>query len=551
LRRLLLSLLSLPLAAEEGAPAWRLGPSDFVEYEVRTVTVKEGKESFGAWSARTLHGHDLRAGGAYCPASPACGDLPLLLALQLPGTPLETLDLRDAVAIRLKGGVDATAEGELLHLLGRWRFASRGEDDPRRCRIRGGEATARTTFDPKRGLVTGGRVEIAYERLDEKRGARPKSVAQAWELRLKRVVEHGTNLREEVDKAIARGVQRLKDKRREDGTWEPHGRYEIGTTALVVLTLAACDVPAGDPALARALDWIFAQEPRRTYDRAVALMAVDGAYTPPAERTLLRQGRRIESVRDLPPERRAWCGRVAAALEASASSPGSWGYPPGPRAAVTFDSSNTQYAVLGLQAASRLGIEVREQTWLGVARHFTQVQGREGGRGRVVLLREGEALGQEREHEVRDLGGVRYTTRETRAWGSMACAAISSLCIAKDELRRQRSTRLTVAVQREMDELILDAWGWLDAHWSVDRHPGHPANDWHYYYLYSLERAAILDNVKRVGNRDWYFEGATELLARQKKDGSWDEGGGGDIPETCFALLFLKRATAPVTPSSR
>jgi hypothetical protein len=53
-----------------------------------------------------------------------------------------------------------------------------------------------------------------------------------------------------------------------------------------------------------------------------------------------------------------------------------------------------------------------------------------------------------------------------------------------------------------------------------------------------------------VGGKDWYFEGATQLIARQRKNGSWNEGGRLDIVETCFALLFLKRATAPITPSS-
>jgi hypothetical protein len=548
LRPLALLLLALPLRAEE-APAWRLDPSDFVAYEMRAVKARDGKESFGPWSLRTLHGHDLR-NGAYAPAWPAAGDLPFVLLLQLPGTPLEALELRDFAAIRLKGAVAPAAGNDLLDLDGRWRFASRGDDD-RRPAIRGGEAVVRATFDRKRGLVTGGRVEIAYGTRDARRAEKPGKVAETWELRLRRVVEYGTVLRDEVHSAIAKGVEFLKEKRREDGTWEPHGNYGIGTTALVILTLAACDVPLADPALARPLLWLFAQEPVRTYDRAVALMAADGAYTPAAERAQAHGGRRTEFVRDLPPERREWCARVAAALEASASSPGSWGYPPGPRSAVTFDSSNTQYAVLGLQAASRLGLETKEQSWLGVLRHFTQVQAREGGRGRVILLREGEALGQQREYEVRHLAGTRYTTREDRAWGSMACAAISSLSIAKDELRRRRSSRFTAAEQRETDDLILGAWGWLDAHWAVDRHPGHPSNDWHYYYLYSLERAAILDAVKRVGERDWYFDGATELLARQAKDGSWNEGGGENITETCFALLFLKRATAPITQSGR
>ena len=70
----------------------------------------------------------------------------------------------------------------------------------------------------------------------------------------------------------------------------------------------------------------------------------------------------------------------------------------------------------------------------------------------------------------------------------------------------------------------------------------HPGGKWYYYYLYSLERAGILSGVKRVGNKDWYLEGVLQLLERQRKDGSWTA----HVPANCFALLFLRRATAPV-----
>ncbi len=86
-------------------------------------------------------------------------------------------------------------------------------------------------------------------------------------------------------------------------------------------------------------------------------------------------------------------------------------------------------------------------------------------------------------------------------------------------------------------------------HWGVDRHPGkHSVGKWYYYFLYSLERAGILDDVRLVKGRDGYYEGALQLLERQRRDGSWDESGHDYVPETCFAFLFLKRATSPITP---
>jgi hypothetical protein len=63
-----------------------------------------------------------------------------------------------------------------------------------------------------------------------------------------------------------------------------------------------------------------------------------------------------------------------------------------------------------------------------------------------------------------------------------------------------------------------------------------------YYALWTLERAAVLFDLQKVGGKDWYHWGAEILLANQQPDGSWKgahhEGGA----DTCFALLFLKRA---------
>ena len=62
-----------------------------------------------------------------------------------------------------------------------------------------------------------------------------------------------------------------------------------------------------------------------------------------------------------------------------------------------------------------------------------------------------------------------------------------------------------------------------------------------------IERAAVLDRVKRVDGNDWYFEGAMQLLARQgEKNGDWNNPAGDSTPPTCFALLFLKRGTSPL-----
>jgi hypothetical protein len=62
-----------------------------------------------------------------------------------------------------------------------------------------------------------------------------------------------------------------------------------------------------------------------------------------------------------------------------------------------------------------------------------------------------------------------------------------------------------------------------------------------YYFLWSLERMAVVYDLKRIGRVEWYPAGAKLLVSKQNPDGSWqgDYASGG--VDTCFALLFLKK----------
>jgi hypothetical protein len=65
------------------------------------------------------------------------------------------------------------------------------------------------------------------------------------------------------------------------------------------------------------------------------------------------------------------------------------------------------------------------------------------------------------------------------------------------------------------------------------------------YFLWTLERVAVLYNLREIDGRDWYRWGAEILVDSQSADGSWQLGGyPGSLPavDTCFALLFLHRA---------
>jgi hypothetical protein len=63
-----------------------------------------------------------------------------------------------------------------------------------------------------------------------------------------------------------------------------------------------------------------------------------------------------------------------------------------------------------------------------------------------------------------------------------------------------------------------------------------------YYFLWSLERVGVALDLKTIGKKDWYSWGAEILLANQQPDGSWQGTYGAGGVDTCFALLFFKRA---------
>jgi hypothetical protein len=561
---LLLLALSIPggkALAAPGAVSWSLGPSDVAVYEQRTITLKDGKEKRGRASPFTVYGHDLRDAGQYMPGEIARGNLPTLLAMRLPSGTAVELKLVPAGVIDLKiAGTNRISEmgPDEIVVAANYTFGSRGRKERGDTHwIRDGDARVLAIFDPKAGVIRRSRVQISYAlgKTDAKPGERSTRVERTRTYSLKHVRRaRYDEFQQHVDAAIVKGVKHLRTLQQPDGSYKPHGNWNVGTTALAVLTLSSCDVVLEDPAVEKALAYICGQSPRRTYAQALSLMALDKAYTPAWE-ALKERRHRIETFqRRLPPRRLAWAKRLAATLESQAGSPGTWGYPPtNARSLLKFDSSNTQYGVLGLRAATRLGIEVKKSTWTGVVRYFGQVRERKGIKGEVHLVREGEAAPAGRETPVPMVAGFRYSTLEghSHAWGSMTCAGIASLSIVRDQLDRLGKRHFDRSRDREIEEMIHGAWAWLDTHWAVDRHPRKSGTAWFYYYLYSLERAGILSGVKYVGGKDWYFEGAVQLIERQGKKGGWNEGGGPDISETCFALLFLKRATAPITPSPR
>jgi hypothetical protein len=61
------------------------------------------------------------------------------------------------------------------------------------------------------------------------------------------------------------------------------------------------------------------------------------------------------------------------------------------------------------------------------------------------------------------------------------------------------------------------------------------------YFLWSVERVAVIYGLDRIDGRDWYKYGSKVLVKDQNADGSWQGKWGGGPVGTSFALLFLHR----------
>jgi hypothetical protein len=94
------------------------------------------------------------------------------------------------------------------------------------------------------------------------------------------------------------------------------------------------------------------------------------------------------------------------------------------------------------------------------------------------------------------------------------------------------------------DAVATAGCNWLGKHFAVN------AN---LYYMYALERAGMLYGTEKFGDHDWYLEGAKSIVRSQKADGSW--GANTDEEkntiQTCFAILFLKKATRAIATGDR
>jgi hypothetical protein len=389
----------------------------------------------------------------------------------------------------------------------------------------------------------------------------------------------------EIDEAISRGLAALQKLQTPDGSWSYAAlQARAGATALAGLTLLECGVAKDNPQVVSATQYLRKESItlRHTYSTSLALIFFD-RLGDPADKPLIESlaARLVTGQKEngawsywlpepLPIEQRrlmtAVSGQKAEEEPARAGKTSSataefrqrvlllnrQAPDLGPGVLARADNSNTQFACLALWVARRHNLPVDASLRIAAA-HFRTTQNPVDFGWSYEIVNPGE----------------------TRA--TMTCAGILGLAVgwgvrnekqlekgneatslSQDKQLQRALARLSMAIGAPLERIApatpgagpggpggLGAGGFPAGRRILGAPVGGgdaTAGGKAYYFLWSLERVAVALNLSTVNKKDWYGWGSDVLLSTQQPNGLWQgeyaEGG----VDTCFALLFLKKA---------
>ena len=356
----------------------------------------------------------------------------------------------------------------------------------------------------------------------EKLKERLEAARLAWERTRPSVLD------KDINASIDAGVAQIKSRQDAGGFWkycccglQKNDGHNNGTTALCVYTLLKCDVPVRDKSVVLGLDWLLNQTlPNHTYTVGLQAMAfaesIEMLTPPPKSKTKIPPDDLASLNKYLPRLRDCVTWLVEAQTHGNRGGyeSGDWDY--AKPAATNMDNSNTQFAILGLRAAQNAGVPAPAASWVRSLNHWSADENKDG------------SWPYRRDKNNPNPGGSR----------SMTAAGLYCTLVAKATLRHKAPELLAT------EEPFRKGLEYFKKNNPVyefgrTRHPGHVLSP--YYDLYSLERAMMISKTEKIGDRDWYRDGAAFILANQGPDGEWI-----DTTDTCFALLFLKKAFVAV-----
>jgi hypothetical protein len=350
----------------------------------------------------------------------------------------------------------------------------------------------------------------------------------------------------QIDTAIGRGVAFLKKAQTPEGTWP--GARPIEAAALAGMTLLECGVPANDPVLVKAAQYVRKNVPNmaNTYGISLYILFLNRLNAPEDKarikdltaRLVMGQGPMggwtyqcpvlTPKDQDLLFSLLNDMGRKTGPEYAKAFPDRIKALPPTlqnlailkePVKGANFrqegDNSNTQFALLALWAARGQKLPL-DATLERVVLRFRNIQNPDG--------------------------SWNYSGNANASPGglpTMTCAGLLALAVGYGLPAAQNvrtDPKKDQAIEKAIQHLSKSIGG---------RNPRGKPRMLELYFLWSVERVGVLYHLKNIADKEWYYWGMDILLPNQNPNGSWHAGvghGSDPIIDSCFALLFLQRA---------
>ena len=371
---------------------------------------------------------------------------------------------------------------------------------------------------------------------------------------------------EAIDKAVDRGLEFLHS--RDALANVPDVMQPVGATALVGLTLLECGAGADDPAVRHAAEVVRSAAPgmNQTYTLSLSILFLDRLGDPNDEPLIQSMAVRLMGGQNsaggwgypCPDLAESEVRRLTSVLqhpaEAGRDAPRDEKGPDGKPVKRTVkdlpkeiqdqiahintaaldtttglgDNSNTQFATLALWVARRHGLPV-DRALARIEQRFRATQSADGGWSYMPNPVTGAAP------PPGFMGGSSAT---------MTCAGLIGLAAGQGATAEAAAEKGKPGPDLAADRGVKKALALLGTAVGAPVGKDGPVptvGGKSFYFFWSLERVGVILDLDTIGGHDWYAWGSEILVANQGADGSW-HGEYPQVADTCFALLFLKRA---------
>jgi hypothetical protein len=223
--------------------------------------------------------------------------------------------------------------------------------------------------------------------------------------------------------------------------------------------------------------------------------------------------------------------------------------------------SSSQFAMLALLAAERCGVTQPDAFYISTLDWVLKQQEDTG--EKVKRFNPGPGAKDDERYglfdEARGWAYIKLKPEENEkdpqkegnVTTSMTACGLGNVLICAGVLQSRENKDFDLLLAEKAEKAWFDGNAWFQEHWSMGENVNNPGiNRYVYYAMYCIERVGDLKRVNLIGGHPWYDEGARLLVDEQFPDGHWrkeDTHEPRDVLNTCFALLFLNRATPAIT----